>query len=171
MMHPYVHVCLYLSFFLYFWRPNPITGLSGWWTPDEPLRTQETVLDRRRRGLPLFRADPRRLHNLVGKTQSVFCFTKHASTLFFFKFHGPSFFCVFQARCTVSFFFKFDIPVLFSFFWCFFFPNCIHRQVSFPKFDALSTWLFWFKQRGTVMKVFFKMDAPSACFSKYNTPT
>jgi len=40
----------FLSFFLYFWRPNPITGLSGWWTPD---RTQETVLDRRNRRLLL----------------------------------------------------------------------------------------------------------------------
>jgi len=42
----------FLSFFLGFRRPNLITGLSGWWTPDYPLRTQEPVPDRRTRVLP-----------------------------------------------------------------------------------------------------------------------
>ena len=37
----------FLSFFLGFRRPNLITGLSGWRAPDWPLRTQETVSDRR----------------------------------------------------------------------------------------------------------------------------
>jgi len=58
----------FLSFFLWFGRPKPITGLSGWWGPVSPLRTQETVPDRRTGGLPLFRADPRRVPRQVGKT-------------------------------------------------------------------------------------------------------
>jgi len=40
------------SFFLGFRRPNLITGLSGWRTPDLPLRTQEPVPDRKTGALP-----------------------------------------------------------------------------------------------------------------------
>jgi len=36
----------FLSFFLGGRRPNIITRLSGWWAPDQPLRTQKTVLGR-----------------------------------------------------------------------------------------------------------------------------
>jgi len=42
----------FLSFFLGFRRPNLITGLSEWRTPDQPLRTQEPVPDRRIGALP-----------------------------------------------------------------------------------------------------------------------
>ena len=56
-----VHMCIYmlgyryfvfLSFFLRFRRPNLITGLCGWQTPDQPLGTQEPVPDRGTRVLP-----------------------------------------------------------------------------------------------------------------------
>ena len=47
-------VSLFLSFLLGFRRPNLITGLSGWRTPDWPLRTQEPVPDRRTGALPSF---------------------------------------------------------------------------------------------------------------------
>ena len=67
--------CTFLSFLLYFWRPNSITALSKWWTPDWPLRTQEIVPNRRTRGLPLFRADPRRVPgpNPVATTIHLVC--------------------------------------------------------------------------------------------------
>ena len=46
----------FLSFFvcLFVWvsKTHPITGLSGWRTPDEPPRTQEPVPDRRIGVLP-----------------------------------------------------------------------------------------------------------------------
>jgi len=42
----------FLSFFLGFRRPTLITGLSGWRTPNQPLRTQEPIPDRRTGALP-----------------------------------------------------------------------------------------------------------------------
>ena len=57
----------FLSFFLGFRRPNLITGLSGWRTPDQPLRTQEPVPDRRI-GDHLVYGRPNHIPNLVGKT-------------------------------------------------------------------------------------------------------
>jgi len=41
-------VCL----FVWVSKTHPITGLSGWRTPDEPLRTQEPVPDRKIGALP-----------------------------------------------------------------------------------------------------------------------
>jgi len=42
---PPLLLSFFLSFFLGVRRPNLITGLSGWRTPDQPLRTQEPVPD------------------------------------------------------------------------------------------------------------------------------
>ena len=58
---------VFVCFFLSFRRPKPITGLSGWPAPDQPLRTQELVPYRRTGALPSLwqtQSDPL----LVGKT-------------------------------------------------------------------------------------------------------
>jgi len=49
--------CLFCLFCLFVWvsKTHPITGLSGWRTPDEPLRTPEPVPDRRIGALPITR--------------------------------------------------------------------------------------------------------------------
>jgi len=58
---------LVFSFFRGFRRPNLITGLSGWRTPNQPLRTQEPVPDRRPE-YDLVYGRPNQIPNLVGKT-------------------------------------------------------------------------------------------------------
>ena len=60
MMHEYfskhARGVLFENFFIYFFlgfrRPNIITGLSGWRTPDYPLETQEPVPDWRTGAFP-----------------------------------------------------------------------------------------------------------------------